>query len=134
MSVKLNPREDFVKGYRFLRVPVAWLGENFTKGILEIYILTKSEDKTKFKLYRVTYIIPLTIKFIKFAYQSVKLKGRKIILLDSEKLAGKIIEWEDKNKIVITSLDKEFKTDFETVIEEILALQLKAKERGWLLC
>ena len=124
--------EDFIKGYRFLRVPRGWAGESFTKAHLLVYLLMKSKIDDKMRLYETSYTVPLTDKFIKQAWEGITLKqGRHIILENPTKLAEEMIEWDDPNKTVITDLKKEFAADFGQVMDEVLALQNEARDRGW---
>jgi hypothetical protein len=124
--------EDFVKAYKFLRVPAGYLGESFTKGYLLVYFLMRSKETGRLRLYESSYELLLTAKFLKKAYEAVKLKGRMIEIINPAKLAEMIVKWEDENKKFSTKLKIEFNSDAETVMNEILNFQQEARERGWL--
>ena len=131
---KMKPNiqlEDFIKGYRFLRVPRGWAGESFTKAHLLVYLLMKSKIDDKMRLYETSYTVPLTDKFIKHAWEGISLKGRNLKIEDPLKLAEKLVSWDDPNKKVEIDLKKEFEADFAQVMDEVLELQTEARERGW---
>ena len=133
-SVKPDPlKETFLKGYRFIRLPKMWAGEAFTIGYLEIYVLTEVDDKDKIRLYRTTYKLPITDKFMKFAWEGIKRTGRKLEVYDENKLSESIVEWDDDKKKVTMDLIEEFSDDFPTVMDKVLALQQEAIDRGWTL-
>ena len=123
--------EDFIKGYRFLRVPRGYSGESFTKAHLLVYMLMRSKVDDKMRLYETSYTVPMTAKFLKQAKGAVTVKGREIKLDSSAKLVELIHQWEDEGKTVTTDLKKEFEADFAQVMDEILELQTEAKDRGW---
>lgn len=124
--------EDFVKGYRFLRVPKAYAGEAFTKVRLEVFLLMKSKLDDRLRLYKSTYTVPMTAKFIKDNRSSVETTGRVIKVTDAKQLAEDIVSWDDDNTSVDTDIEKEFDSDFSIVMDEILDLQNEARDRGWI--
>jgi len=126
-------KEEFVQSYRFLRIPMAYAGESFTKGRLLVYLLMRDLADDTMRLYEATYEVPLTGKFLKEAWEGLTLRGRKIVVEDHAKLANFLVSWDDDNKIVTTKLLKEFGSDFESIMDHVLELQTEASERGWTL-
>ncbi len=126
-------KEDFIQSYRFLRIPLAYAGEAFTKGHLLVYLVMQDLEDDTMRLYEAKYTVSLTSKFLKEAVASLHLSGREITVDDPHELANFLVSWDDPNKVVTTKLLKEFDSDFEVVMDEILELQTEAIERGWTL-
>ncbi len=124
-------KEDFIQSYRFLRIPLAYAGESFTKGHLLVYLVMKDLKDSTMRLYETTYTAPISAKFLKEATASLHVQGRDITVDNPNELANFLVSWDDPNKTVTTKLLKEFGSDFETIMEEILELQTEAIERGW---
>ncbi|MBC8553456.1 MAG: hypothetical protein H8D23_27895 [Candidatus Brocadiales bacterium] len=124
--------EDFIKGYRFLRIPLAYAGEAFTKAHLLVYMLMKSKEGGNMRLYETSYTVPMTSAFINKAWEGLRLQGRSFVIENPHKIVEEMMDSSDKNKVVTTDLKKEFEADFTQVMEEILELQNEAKDRGWI--
>jgi hypothetical protein len=125
-------KEEFVKGYRFLRIPPAYAGESFTKGYLLVYFLTKSNEEKKMYLYETSYKVPINAKFLKFAKDDISLNGLVLEIKNEKNLAEKFIEFNDIKKEVTMILKEEFELNPIKVMDKIFEFQKEAKERGWI--
>ncbi len=126
-------KEDFVQGFRFVHIPRRYVGESFTKGYLETFLLMQDQETNILRLYKAKHTVPLTGAFLKYAWRGLEVygTGTKLKILDPEELSDLMLNWDDPSKKVEMMLYKEFQSDFETYSTEILKLQEEARDRGW---
>jgi hypothetical protein len=128
---KPNPeKEEFVQGYRFLRVPVAYMGEAFTKAFLYNYIITKDLQAKKFNMYQTSYELKLTANILKKHSNAIQIAqpSKNIVVISNNELAKLLLSDYSKSE---TKLVKEFKGGQEQIINIVFNIKKEAKERGW---
>ncbi len=122
-------QEEFIQGYRFIRLPMQWMGEIGTLGYLVTYVLTKTFDESCMRLYKIKHQVPFNTKFIRKS-QSIGLKKQMFEVYNEKDLSDDMLDSDDK--ISTYEKIKEFNTDFEMVVDIVLELQTEANERGWI--
>jgi hypothetical protein len=121
--------EEFTQGYRFIRLPMQWMGEAYTLGYLVTYVLTKAFDESYMRLYKIKHQVKFNTAFIKKS-QNIAFKKASFEIFNEAELANDMLDADDK--VSTYELVKEFGTDFEQVMDIVLELQTEANERGWI--